>query len=785
MLAAVLMTAALSWSGSPIWGNNQNQYVYFRKVIKYDDGETPIHASVNITAFPHSHRQKLLGAYRLYINGKVAGVGPGRGECSYGKPMTDKTCTLVDSIDVSKNINLNNKSLTIAVQSYCDGGDDRRGVLADFQVVFKSGKKIIIGTDANWLTLDASPYHNPYNSISTMYSAPRENLIAKYYPTNWLSPSYATTPDWVPATVQPLFSTIQKQSLPLDIFEESPSYVRVNNSFVFFDFKREVNAAISLSLSTFNGYVEVTLGEELVNNTQYEVLYPMRTGNKYRYVWKAGGFGGDSRPSEFFIHEYALFRYGMMRLCETADADGCTTHAALATRPTINNLSSLVTRYPFDEMKSSFSSDSVVLNNIYSLCSNTIRDTSLDTFTDSQTRERTPYEADGYITSLSRFVLQSGWQWQKHSAINVFLNPTWPTEWRQFTPFIAYNIYMESRDLDVSSDYWNYLVESTQIRCFNTSIGLIDFTNCSRSGTRDIVDWPIVYRDGYIMTNINTVVNSFAVGSMTLLSRLGRALGKNTTQLENTADIISNMITTKLFNNKTGLFVDGLDGASGHSAWQAQTNVLWHLSLEPKFKAKLPNLKNIKKLFEEKRIAGSVYGVLAFLQALYDNYEDHGKFALEMLTQCDTNSWCHMLQVGATATMEAWSREGKPNLTWSHPWATAALIAIKTGIMGLRPLAPGYVSYLIQPQPGDLTQAAAVFPQSLYLSPFKISFIRTNTSFLLSYDSPSGTSGTACLPVLGNSLLLLLDDKPVVSYNKSTYLCTDNIPSGEHVVKLV
>ena len=37
-----------------------------------------------------------------------------------------------------------------------------------------------------------------------------------------------------------------------------------------------------------------------------------------------------------------------------------------------------------------------LVNRVWWLCSNTLKVTSLDTTTDSNTRERLPYEADGY-----------------------------------------------------------------------------------------------------------------------------------------------------------------------------------------------------------------------------------------------------------------------------------------------------------------------------------------------------------------------------------------------------
>ena len=52
------------------------------------------------------------------------------------------------------------------------------------------------------------------------------------------------------------------------------------------------------------------------------------------------------------------------------------------------------------------------------------------------------------------------------------------------------------------------------------------------------------------------------------------------------------------------------------------------------------------------------------LQALYKNAADHGQAALELLTSTAKNSWLNMLKQGATASMEAWTIDEKPNLTW-------------------------------------------------------------------------------------------------------------------------
>lgn len=63
--------------------------------------------------------------------------------------------------------------------------------------------------------------------------------------------------------------------------------------------------------------------------------------------------------------------------------------------------------YPWKNNDSFFSSSMQELNDVWNLCRNTLKVTSLDTYTDSNTRERRPYEADGYITASSRYMYVS------------------------------------------------------------------------------------------------------------------------------------------------------------------------------------------------------------------------------------------------------------------------------------------------------------------------------------------------------------------------------------------
>jgi hypothetical protein len=80
-----------------------------------------------------------------------------------------------------------------------------------------------------------------------------------------------------------------------------------------------------------------------------------------------------------------------------------------------------------------------------------------------------------FITANSRFRLQREFHWAGHSSQHNFVNPTWPTEWRQTTPLLALAYYMETGDLSLAENNWDLLSTNTMLHCLNESLGLIDF----------------------------------------------------------------------------------------------------------------------------------------------------------------------------------------------------------------------------------------------------------------------------------------------------------------------
>ena len=231
-----------------------------------------------------------------------------------------------------------------------------------------------------------------------------------------------------------------------------------------------------------------------------------------------------------------------------------------------------------------------------------------------------------------------------------------------------------------------------------------------------------------------------------------------------------------------------------------------------------------------------MYGAYWMLRALYTMDVDHGRLALDMLTNCDRNSWCHMLEVGATTVMEAWTRPGKPNLSWpvggrerasptgdrgkrcppghshrlcprtvatdacrraglfagsalillgapirrrSHPWASAPASAVAWGFFGLVPLAPGFRRFRFKPQPGAANVSAALKLPTL--AGFIAATIEQTAGrgMRVTITPPASTLATVCLPRFGiDDARVQVDGRSVEGAVVRDYVCVAGVGSA-------
>jgi len=780
MMAVAAIAAVWAFTAEPIWAGQSNaRYVLLRRVISLPshDGKTPVvsAATIHVTAVQSDDKQELLGAYRLYLDGTILGIGPGRGDAPHTGPKgAGANTTFFDTfrgtgvVDVVNAAAAKHAAIAVGLQCYHYKGDSNAGVLFEMKLSFVNGSTVTVRSsskDGQWLSYDATKAFNPKGETGR-YGAPQEWAISGLMPYGWKFPGFVPSnsqPSWRPAATRVgltpgLLQTRAKSTLPLQYIPNvrPVSVQRVDKSRYIIDFGTEMMGGLTLHLpeKSFpaNTVFKVILGEEL--ESESAVLYPMRTGNDYLNEWKLST-APKALGTTFEHHEYMQFRYASIEVKNAGS-------------PAFETLdvSAWVVRYPWSEKDSHFASSNATLDAVWRLCRDTLRTTSLDTATDSNTRERLPYEADSYITGLSRLALQAEYEWPRHSWRHNLNWPTWPTEYRQTAPLIALADYMATGELSLYDEFASALLAQTQQECLDDkNTHLIDFKRCSRQTggldgpdgrhetPRDMIDWPEAARDGYEMTETSTVVNAFAVAGLRALAQMAKARGKTNeaATLAARANNIAASVNSQLWDHKSGLYLDGL---ADHNM-KPLDHTAWHASVFAAAFGLVPDDRwpALMAAFRRRGMVGSTYASFYFLQGLYQAPEDHGQLALEMLTSCGEHSWCHMIRQGATATMEAWTPAEKDSLTWSHPWATAPSSAIAGGLMGVRALAAGWGSIEVRPQPGNLLWATIRVPS--IRGPVDVAFNQTvgtpnqRPSFRLSLRAAGSVSVRACLPRLG------------------------------------
>ena len=516
----------------PIWTSTADRYGFLR--TSFTPHGPIAHAHAFVTAPQEGADAKLLGAYRLFLNGVVAGTGPGRGDAAVHTPY--------DTVDLTSQLAAGGGDVVLALQGYHTNATCR--VMFELHVLYSDGSVAVLGTSSGWDAWGADRLFNPTGDTGgDFHTQPRENIDARAIATGggtgadmtaWrragFVPSQAA--GWAAAEEQPPIPppVLAKPTQPLHVVGGVAPRSVVASEVAggskggswLADFGSELMGGASLRVrgAREGDTVLLEMGEELSGSTT--VLEPMRTKNNYSMVWTLAE--GDNTLEQ---HEYFLFRWAQLTLSGARAAEAGVEGGSSA--PPFE-LTAWVVAYPFDDAAAYFESSNSTLNAVWSLCKNTIRVTSLDTATDSNTRERRPYEADALVTAQSFYALSTDLVWPRHTARYLLTNPTWPTEWRQSMALLALEDFMASGEpsLAVAAADLDGLLVASQRGCIDRSSGLVDFTSCSRQGgaQRDVIDWPQPSRDGYILSNVSSCVNAYAVGALAALGRLAEATGR-------------------------------------------------------------------------------------------------------------------------------------------------------------------------------------------------------------------------------------------------------------------
>ena len=350
-----------------------------------------------------------------------------------------------------------------------------------------------------------------------------------------------------------------------------------------------------------------------------------------------------------------------------------------------------------------FVCDQPALNRVWEFCRYSLKATSLfDRYVDGE-RERMPYEGDAYITQLGHFCCNAHYRTARDTLEHFMTGPgrmTWLTEWLLLTPLLVRDYLLYSGDRE-SVERWLPGLDEKLLPNLLTDNGLLSpasFAEYSGTGfirnqegivisgpLRDLIDWPETERDHYELGKINFVPNACLYLALLTMHEL---TGQES--YRERAMKLRRAIRAVLLRN--GRFVDSEN--SQHTALHTAMFALHTGLTEP------DEIPVHRDLLFSRGMACSVFGAQFLLEACYcHRWGDH---ALKLMTDDGERSWLNMLREGSTITMESWGDRWKPNQDWNHPWGAAPANIVIRHLCGIRPLAPGFSRFIVDPQPAGL-----------------------------------------------------------------------------------
>lgn len=390
--------------------------------------------------------------------------------------------------------------------------------------------------------------------------------------------------------------------------------------------------------------------------------------------------------------------------------------------------------YPYDMGEESFESSSAALNRVHDFCKYSILATSfLGRFVDGD-RERLTYEADSLIAQLGSYVMSSDYGLPRRTLDWVSDHSTWPTEWKQYFVRMCWLDWMYSGDISRVRRYYdlmkNHRMWSGLAR---ESDGLLVTGHGKADGVarpRDIADWAMCYRDGFVFTQVNAIVNALRYSNLRDMADMAGVTGReaDAKRFGEEAERVRHAYLKAFVDVKTGLVRDG----EGVSHFTVQANAVAITS------GVLPKdcHKRVADYICRKGMTCSTYMAQHVLEALCiaGRVDD----ALALMTSSGERGWLAMMDKGATITMEFWDLTLKekwrvPDM--NHAWSTAPLNVIGRCILGVTPLEPGFAKVSARPQLGSLPWVKARIPTAS--GAVAIGIRNTGSAYDVELDSPA------------------------------------------------
>ena len=733
--------------GLPYKGN----IVFLRKEFSL---EKPVKKAI-VSAIGLSRDTIKQYTFKLYVNGGCAGMG---------SPYPIRNSVLTNpysTFDVTELVREGEN----AIGAICYAVADQRFQL-QMTVLYEDGTTETLVTDETWMSLDGTNVYGDDGSIiggNGSFTAMADNIDARKFPYGWNEPGFDET-GWEPVAVKTTITGMMAAPIE-NMFEYSmpvQSIVDKGNGNYFLTLEKEIIGGLRLRLP--NGVEGQTLtmlyGEEAKDNV---VEWKMNTGNTYREYWTLKD--GPQVIENFGMKGFRYIEIQNSPVEITADM-----------------VEGVAYRQDFDLTDASFESSNTILNDIFELVQYSMMATNQDIYTDSQTRERAPNNSgDVYINAKTSHAVSRDYTlaWYTTRYMNQLNYQI--SEYNIHAILTAWEMYKYLGDKSMLEADYARLVKRLRLDHLDEETGLFWFQ--TDTTFRDLVDWPNSERDGYHIYDCyyNTVVNSYQYKGLLTVADIAEVLGKteDAETYRSMAADLKKAINDTFYNvNGDGLYIEGMKKDGTLVTGTATPATLYPL---------LHGLVDDPAAYEKamayvagKGFTGSVFGAQFLLELLYQ--ANLGDRAYELLTDTGLRSWYHMMyELGATITAEAWDPSRKPNMTFSHPWGSAAGNMMMEGLGGVTALTPGYETIRIKPQYGALEQFSLTTPT--IKGPVSVAVDATDSRYLtqLTVTIPANTTAQVHVPAgNANSEVLFMDGEPVTAVRQGDYLVVEAVGSGTH-----
>lgn len=571
--------------------------------------------------------------YKLYINGKYVCQGPSP---SYADEY------YYNELDISKHLQRGNN--VIALHLYYQGiinrmwqsGDNRFGVAS-----------AVNGADLVWKYYVSGAYSGSINGYDTDFT---ENFNSNLWDNNWKNADYddALWQKMLPCKGERKY--IKQPAKQLDVYEFTPKLIKTDKNGCFIDLGQEIAGTLLITCTgKRNDKIIIRYGEEL--NTDGSVRYKLRAGCTYEDVWTLA-----NGECQFEGYIYKGFRY-----------------VQIITGNKLDDIKIMCCHYPFDDDYCKPCFKNKQLEDIFTLCKNTVKYSTLDSYIDCPTREKGQYLGDVFITAHSHILLTGDCtllekalsDFAKSSKICKGLMAVAPcSHMQEIADYsllfgeLALMCYRFNGNKNLLEKYYPVIKDIIiYFRQYARPDGLLENVN----DKWNLVDWPENLRDGYEPAAVHNVINAYYIGAVKVLNTIENILDKKPSFDYN----FLKASYIKAFM-KDGIFTDNENTL--HASLHSNAFALYFDLVPDEY------IKSTADFIIGKGFECGVYVSYFVMKAL--SKAGRREELLKLITNDSSHGWLNMLKEGATTCFEAWGKEQKWNTSLCHPWASAPVSII-------------------------------------------------------------------------------------------------------------